>query len=109
MADVRHNLRFGHFVGRFHRDVVSAGLLFLESLFQFALGLAGTKDQNRSSITNISNNLVVVACEIPGVSSLARIIGRNFLVFEPTNRRFAGTPKLLLHIGLDALCFFSIF
>jgi len=109
MADVRHNLRFGHFVGRFHRDDVSAGALYLESLFQFALGLAGTKDQNRSSMTKMSNDLVVVAREIPGVSSLARIIGRNFLAFKPANGRIAGAPKLLLHIGLDALCFLPSF
>ena len=109
MVDVRHNLRLGHFVGRFHRDDVSVGFLFLESLFQFALGLAGTKDQDRSSITKISNDLVVVAREIPGVSSLARIIGRNFLVFKAANGGIAGTPKLLLHIRLDALCFFPSF
>ena len=61
LADVRHNLRFSHLIGRFHHDDVSAGALFCESLFQFALGLAGTKDQNRSSITKISNDLVEVA------------------------------------------------
>jgi len=64
MTDVGHNLPIGHFISRFHHDDVSAGSLFLESLFQLTLGLAGTKDQNRSRITKISNDLVVVAREI---------------------------------------------
>jgi len=105
MADVRHNLPLSHLVGRFHRDDMCAGALFLESLFQFALGLAGTKDQDRSSMTKILNDLVVVTRKIPGVRSLARIIRRDFLVFKPANGRIAGAPKLLLRIGLDVLCF----
>jgi len=94
MADVRHNLRFGHFVGRFHRDDVSAGALFLESLFQLALGLAGTKDQNGSGIAEKGNDLVVVARQMPGVLSLAGIIGWNCLVFKSSGGRLPGTSGL---------------
>jgi hypothetical protein len=60
-------------------------------------------------MAKISHDLVVATREIPGVSSLARIIGRNFLVFKPANGRIAGAPKLLLRVGLDALCFFPGF
>ena len=71
MADMCHNLQLGHFVGRFHRDGLRAGFILLESLFQFALGLAGTKDQDRSGITKTGNDLVVVARKMPGVLSAA--------------------------------------
>ena len=43
MADVRHNLRLGHFVGRFHRDDVSAG--FLHSRIAFSVRPWPRRDQ----------------------------------------------------------------
>jgi len=82
MADMRHNLRLGHFVSRFGRDDPGAGFIILEPLFQFALGFARTKNQDGFSITNTGNDLVIIALEAPGVLSLARIIRRNRLVFK---------------------------
>jgi hypothetical protein len=98
MADICHNLRLGHFVGRFHRDELYAGFLLLESFLQFALGFAGTKDQDHSGITKMGNDLGIVAREIPGVFSLARIIGRNVLIFKSAGGRLAGTPKLTFFV-----------
>ena len=95
MADMRHNLRLGHFVGRFSRDEPCSGFAILESLFQFTLGFAGTKDQDGSSIAKIRDDFIVVARQMPGVLSLARIVGRNGLVFKSPRGWLAGTPKLL--------------
>jgi len=106
MADVCHNLWLGHFIGRFRRDEPGPDFAILEPLFQFALSLAGTKYQDRSGMAKMGNDLIVVAREMPGVLSLLRIVGRNFLVFKPANGRLAGSPKLLFHIGLYSLGFF---
>ncbi len=97
MADMRHNLRLGHFISRFHGDEMRAGLILLETLFQFALGLAGPQDQNGSRIAKIRNDLIIVAREVSAVISLARIIGGNSLVFKSARGGLAGTPKLLFH------------
>jgi hypothetical protein len=75
MADMGDNLRFGHFVIGFHGNDPGAGFRFLESLFQFAFGLAGAKDQNGSGIAEKGNDLVVEARQMPGVLPLAGIIG----------------------------------
>jgi len=100
MANMCHNLRLGHFVGRFHRDDLRASSILFETPFQFALGLPGTKDQNRSGITKMGNDQVVAAPEMPGVLSLACIIGWNSLVFESAGGRLAGRPKLFFDARL---------
>jgi len=94
MADMGDNLRFGHFVIGFHGDDPAAGIRPLESLFQFAFGLAGAKDQNGSDIAEKGNDLVVVARQMPGVLSLAGIIGWNCLVFKSSGGRLPGTSGL---------------
>jgi len=109
MADVCHNLRFGHFIGRFRRDEPGSGLIILESLLQFALGLARTKDQDLSGMTKMGNDLVIVARQMPGVLSLTRIIGRNCLVLKSAGGRLPGTPGLRFRTGVDPLCFFPSF
>lgn len=63
MADIRHNLRLGHFIRRFHRDQVSAGAGRLESLFEFAFCFAGTEDQNRFGSLN------KIRFKVPAVSN----------------------------------------
>jgi hypothetical protein len=77
LADMGHNLWIGHFVGRFHREDLRGAFLFLKSLFQLALGVAGTKDQNHSGVSKIGNDLVVVTINVPSVFSLPRIVGWN--------------------------------
>lgn len=70
-ADMGDNLRLGHFVNRLHRHDLGAGSGPLESLFQFAFGFAGTKDQDGSGIAKRQNDLVVVARQLSGVLPLA--------------------------------------
>ena len=41
-----HNLRFSPFVGRFQSDKPLTNRVFLESLLEFALGLAGAKNED---------------------------------------------------------------
>jgi len=109
MADMSDNLRFGHFVIGFHGDDPAAGIRPLESLFQFAFGLAGAKDQNGSDIAEKGNDLVVVARQMPGVLSLAGIIRRNCLIFKSSGGRLPGTSGLRFRICLDPPCFFPCF
>jgi len=109
MADMGDNLRFGHFVIGFHGNDPGAGFRFLESLFQFAFGLAGAKDQNGSGIAEKGNDLVVEARQMPGVLPLAGIIGRNCLVFKTSGGRLPGTSGLPFRTGLYPPCFFPGF
>jgi hypothetical protein len=44
-ANLSRNLAVGHLVDGFNGDDVSTELVSLEALFQFALGLPGTKQQ----------------------------------------------------------------
>jgi len=94
MLNHRHDLWFGHFVSRFQHNDPRDTRVLLKSRFQFALGLAGAKDQDGFGITKMRNDRVVVACELPGICSLARIIGGNFPGFERTMVRLSRTPGL---------------
>jgi hypothetical protein len=52
LSDFCHNLRISHLVGWFDTYYVSAGVVFLQSFFELALCLTGTKYQNRFCLTN---------------------------------------------------------
>jgi len=54
LSDFRCNLMIRHLVNGFHTHDASTGVVFLEPLFQFPLGLTRTKDQNGFGITRRS-------------------------------------------------------
>ena len=90
MTNPRHDLWLGHFVRRFEGDGARRVGVFLEPLFQFALGLAGAEDQDRFGITEPRNDRVVVARKMPGIFSLARIIRWHLLPWY-SNRPWSGS------------------
>ncbi len=82
MLNHRHNLAFGHFVGRLQDEEMRRAPLFLKALLQLALGLPGAKDQDWSTIPKLRDDGGVVARKLPGIFPLTRIVGRNFLRFK---------------------------
>ena len=81
LVDFRRNLSVGHLIGGLHGDDVSAELIFIEALFQFAPGLPRTKDQDGFGMTNGRNHLIVVLVQMARKLPLATIIGLNLLWF----------------------------
>ena len=97
LSNLRHYLRISHLVGGFDTDYTSAEVVLIQSVFELALGLAGTKYENRLCVTNAGNHLVVVTVQLSGQLSLANIIRR---------RRHAGLSVVLFDIRADQLDFF---
>ena len=88
MTNQRHELWFGHFVRGLHCDATSVAWVFPKSLLEFALRLSWAKNQDRSGITKLRNDLVVIVRKMSSIFSLSRIISRNLLSFKRTMIRF---------------------
>jgi hypothetical protein len=94
------DLALRHLVGRFEAGDAQIEFVPLDTLPEFALGLAGAEEQDRLGRTNLRNNFVVVMGQMARVFPFARIIGRDHLCLKRAlGRRATGATKLLFDKG----------
>lgn len=58
-----HNLRFRHFVAGFQREYWRVEFIFFNPFPEFALGLAGAKDEDFTRRMQVGNDFVIIARE----------------------------------------------
>ena len=102
LANFCCDLPIRHLVGRFNRDGVSPTLGVVETLLEFTLGFAGTKDQNGFGIANCRNHLGVILIEMARKLTFTGIIGLNLLWFVGNRRTDTlKTARLFFNVGFD--------
>ena len=77
LSNFRRNLTISHLVNCFNANDPSTQFVSIQTFFQFALGLTGTKYQNRFCITNTRNYRIVVNVEMSHKLSIADIPCRS--------------------------------
>ena len=94
LADFCRDLAIRHLVDCFNGDDVPTEIVSFEALFQLALGLARTKQQNRFGITNRRDHLIVVIVEMARKLPLVAVIRRSLLSMV-SRRTYAGNASRL--------------
>ena len=76
------NLSIGHLVGGFDADDACSQPFAGEALFELALGLARTEDQDGVGASNARDDFVVVLVEMAGEAPVALVLAGTLSMLE---------------------------
>ena len=68
------DFRIGHFIGCFHPHMAGAGGLMLQAFTKLSFGFAWSENQQRRSLFDQGNDLVIVSVELMGKLPVQHII-----------------------------------
>src|SRR6266849_5167777 len=86
------DLTFGHLVDCLSADDASAQSFVRETLFEFSLCLTRSKEQDRFSVANMRDHLVIVSVEMDRKLSVPLVLRQTFFRCGT-----AGIPDMFLH------------
>jgi hypothetical protein len=95
LLDLYAYLKVSHFSGVFHADDMLSQPFLLQTLFEFVLGLCGSKNLDLCGVTDMRDDLVIVFAEMVPETPVA------YFLRGTISRDNGGVKDVMLHIRSD--------